>query len=463
MSLLPDTYRDRVVCIIGLGYVGLTLAVAMAEVGFKVIGIEVREDVVGELRRGEPHFHEPGMPEALRRITSNGSFEVYPSIPQSCEPDVYVITVGTPLDANGQVRLDMVRNASEQVAAKLKPGVMVVMRSTVRLGVTRSLVLPILEGTGKSFALAFCPERTVEGQALTELRWLPQIVGGYDYDSTVRAAQFFQFITPTVVKVSTLEVAETIKMIDNVQRDVMFGFSNEVARVCDAAGVNASEVIKAGKLGYPRTNLFMPGPVGGPCLSKDPYILIEGLRTFGVVPEITQAARAGNERQLVEAAEYVGRIVREHCLPTESPTIALLGLAFKGRPATDDLRGTTAKPVFDRLKELFPNATFKGFDPMVKAADIRAFGLEPCSDLPAAFAGSHAVVLLNNHPLLSTMPISDLAETMARPSFIYDLWSNFSAPELTLPGGVGYAALGCHVDAVLPGKSAASEMAVAKR
>lgn len=456
MPLIPNNYADRGVCVIGLGYVGLTLAVTMAEIGFDVVGVEKRDDIVEALRAGKPHFHEPGMGEIVQRVQSLGSLQVHAEIPRRCTANVYIITVGTPLDEAGRVRLDMVQHAAHEVADHLQDDALVVLRSTVRLGVTRGLIEPILRATGKRFHLAFCPERTVEGQALAELRWLPQIVGGYDYDSTVRAAQLFQFITPTVIKVSTLEVAETIKLVDNVQRDVMFGFSNEVARICDAVGVNASEVIQAGKLGYPRTNLFMPGPVGGPCLSKDPYIMIEGLRAFGIVPEIAQAARTGNERQLRESADYVAGILQE-CQASPSPTIALLGIAFKGRPETPDLRGTTAKPVFDRLREVFPKAKFRGYDPVVSAKDVHQFGLEPCETLEAAFAKSDAVVILNNHPKFASMPVAKLAATMKRPGFIYDFWNNFSARELTLPKGVGYAALGCHVDAVLPSLSRAPE------
>ena len=143
------------------------------------------------------------------------------------------------------------------------------MRSTVKIGTTRNLVHPVLEASGKRFDLAFCPERTVEGQALEELRWLPQIVGGETLDVTVRAGQLFQFLTPTVVRVSSVETAEMVKLVDNSQRDVHFAYSNEVARVCDVIGISAAEVIQAGKRGYPRTNLPMPGPVGGPCLEKD--------------------------------------------------------------------------------------------------------------------------------------------------------------------------------------------------
>ncbi|CAA7620037.1 nucleotide sugar dehydrogenase [Magnetospirillum sp. SS-4] len=449
MSDLPPSFSDRRVCVVGLGYVGLTLAATLAEVGFTVFGIEIRADVVEALNRGEPHFHEPNLAEVLGRVMKAGRLSIHRDIPADCDATVYFVTVGTPLDADGNPRLDMVDGTVRQIAAHYRPGALIIMRSTVRLGVTRELVLPILSATGKEYGLCFCPERTVEGQALQELRHLPQIVGGGDMAAAVRAAQLFQFITPTVVRVSSLEAAEMIKLIDNVHRDVMFGFVNEVARLCDTSGVNVAEVISAGKLGYGRTNLPMPGPVGGPCLTKDPYILMDGIRGRGEEAAITAAARAENERQLPRSAEFLAGTAARIGTPS-SPVITLLGLAFKGRPATDDLRGTTARPILDRLVQLFPTARIRGYDAVVSAADIAAFGIEPCASLEEAFAGSHLMMILNNHPVFSGMPINSLAARTARPCFIYDLWNNFSARGLMLPKGVGYGSLGCHVDAVLP-------------
>ena len=120
---------------------------------------------------------------------------------------------------------------------------------------------------------------------MRELRELPQIVGGNDLGVLTRASQIFQFLTSTVVRVSRCDTAEMVKLIDNTQRDVRFAFANEVARMCDGLGISAQEVIRAGNLGYARNHIPMPGPVGGPCLSKDPHILAQGLARVGVVPE----------------------------------------------------------------------------------------------------------------------------------------------------------------------------------
>ena len=443
MNELEDL-RDRQVAILGLGYVGLTLAVVMADIGFRVLGVEIRDDVLAMLKRGQAHFQEAGLQECLHRVIKSGRLECHKYIPEGWDGSVFIVTVGTPLNEHGRSRLDMVESISHEVADKMPDGALVVMRSTVKLGVTRRVVTPILASTGKRFDLAFCPERTLEGRALVELRQLPQIVGGLNIRSAVRAAQLFQFITPTVVRVSDVETAEMIKLVDNAQRDVAFGYANEVARACDALGVSAAEVIQAGKLGYPRTNLPMPGPVGGPCLEKDPHILAEGLRELGIEPEITMAARRTNENQPAEVVEYLRRFLSDLNAFSSTPVVSLLGLAFKGQPATDDLRGTMARPVFARLREAFPNAKFRGYDAVVSNENIRSLGLEPVDSLGSAFENASVIIILNNHPVFSSMPIHDLTTGMARPGLVYDFWNFFKTVDLHLPKDVFYMALGSH-------------------
>lgn len=444
------SFRDDHVCILGLGYVGLTLSVAMADVGFRVLGVEIRDEVLAQLAQGLPHFEEPGLMEKLQRNLRNDRFRFAKHIPQGWGGTVYVITVGTPLNDNGKVRLEMIEAVANEVAGHMNQDDLVILRSTVKLGTTNKVVAPILDRTNLRYDIAFCPERTLEGKALVELYQLPQIVGAKSRAAAVRASQLFQFLTPTVVRVSDAETAEMIKLIDNAQRDVQFAYANEVARACDAVGVSAAEVIRAGKLGYPRTNLPMPGPVGGPCLEKDSHILAEGLRGYGLEPEITLAARRINERQPVEAVAYLR--ARTAALPDfpADPGIALLGLAFKGQPATDDLRGTMARPILHALREAFPGARFKGFDAVVPPQEVRRFGLEPADSLADALSDASLALILNNHPVFQSMPLSTLARKMKQPALVYDFWNCFEAKDLHLPPGVGYVALGSHGRALLP-------------
>lgn len=444
MITVDDNFRDKYVCVLGLGYVGLTLALAMADVGYHVIGVEIRDDVLKSLKKGKAHFYEPGLEDLLARLVKAKRIRFVKHIPNGVKASVYIITVGTPLNQQGKVRLDMIESVAKEVSAHLKKDDMVILRSTVKIGTTSNNIYPILKKSGVYFDLAFCPERTLEGQALKELRLLPQIIGGRTVHAAVRAGQLFQFLTPTVVRVNDIETAEMIKLIDNAHRDVFFSFSNEVARLCDKVGISAMEVIQAGKLGYPRTNLPMPGLVGGPCLVKDPYILAEGTRERGITPEITLLARRLNEKQPEEVVSFLSSYTRKLKGFPKRPRIALMGIAFKGRPATDDLRGTMALPVFNSLKRHFAGAEFVGYDPVVSSSEIKKFGLKPISTLEGALQGSNLVLILNNHPVFSSMNIQILSEKMKKPGLIYDFWNSFTGTALDLAAGVSYMALGSH-------------------
>jgi UDP-N-acetyl-D-mannosaminuronic acid dehydrogenase len=448
--VLKNNFRDHAVCIIGLGYVGLTLATVMAGVGFDVLGIEIRDDVLEKIKKGRPQFFEPGLADRLSNLIKQGKIRFSQTIPENWDGTVFIITVGTPLGTDGKIRIEYIEGVGRQVAGRLKEGDLVVMRSTVKIGTTRNLIHPILEQAEVAFDLAFCPERTLEGRALIELRQLPQIVGGITLASAIRASQLFQFLTPTVIRVSDVETAEMIKLIDNTNRDIMFAYANEVARACDATGISAIEVIQMGKLGYPRTNIPVPGLVGGPCLEKDPYILAEGIREQGVEMEMTLAARKINERQPLEVVAYIKQQTGKIKGFPAKPEIAMLGLAFKGQPATDDLRGTMARPIFSALQQHFPGANCRGYDAVVSADDITLLGLKPCGTLAEALQGVNIALILNNHIEFEMMPLESLFETMARPSFIYDIWSAFDARELNIPRGCGYVALGSHGMGRLP-------------
>lgn len=428
--------------VIGLGYVGLTLATVLAEVGLKVIGLEKRADVVDLTNAGTPHFSENGLEEMLGRVVAAGHLTAAECFAPGVVCDTYVITVGTPLDTQGSARLDMIEAATRQVAETMEDGALVVLRSTVKIGTTRDVVAPILEASGKRFDIAMCPERTLEGKALVELRELPQIVGADTQAVRDRAAALFGRLTNSIVQVSSPETAEIVKLVDNTFRDVQFGFANEVARVCDAFGVNAHEVISSGKLGYKRTNVPLPGLVGGPCLEKDPHILAQSVRDRGVTLDIAPASRLVNERQPYETVDFVAAEMNRRGIAPDAE-IALLGMAFKGVPATDDLRGSMALKVLDALTRVRPQARIRLFDPVIGANELAHAvpGHTVAGDLRAAARGASVAIIANNHPALGALPPAVLAELMASDGFVYDYWnhfSNLSAHEL----GDSYYAVG---------------------
>ena len=442
---------DTKICVMGLGYVGLTLAASLASVGFNVHGVEIRDEVTEKLGRNEPHFHEPGLTDLLGDVIKRKKFTFSKTIPSNYDGSVYIITVGTPLGSGKIARLDMIRKVSEEVAKNLKGGELVILRSTVKLGVSRDLVYPILSKPGLHFELAFCPERTLEGNALKEIKQLPQIIGGFSEGASVGASQIFNFLTKTIVKVSSPETAEMIKLVDNSHRDALFAYSNEIAVACDFSGISATEVINLGKLGYERTNLPAPGPVGGPCLEKDPYILAEGLIEKGFTPKLILGARKVNEDQPRYVAQFLAQKIENSKLNGQRLKISLLGLAFKGRPETDDLRGSMAIPIRNEIKKAFENAEFWGFDAIVSHNKIEELELTCARSIEDAFLGASLVIILNNHPVFEHIPITTLGDTMNQSGFIYDFWNHFDKKKMNLTNDITYLSLGGHsIEGSLP-------------
>jgi UDP-N-acetyl-D-mannosaminuronic acid dehydrogenase len=424
MSGLPAKFD---VGIIGLGYVGLTLATVLAEAGNSVIGVEKRSDLVDMTNEGIPHFTETGLPNALAGVVRSKRLVAAEAFDDTFTCDTYIITVGTPLAADGVARVDMIEAAARDIAANMRDGALVILRSTVKVGTTRDIVSPILAASGKQFDIAMCPERTLEGKAMQELRELPQIVGADDQAVADRAAAVFRKLTNSIVLVSSIETAEILKLVSNTYRDVQFAFANEVARVCDAFGVSAHEVISSGKLGYNRTNIPMPGLVGGPCLEKDPHILMESARTRGISLEITKAARLVNERQPEETVAFISSEIERRAWAGPLK-INVLGMAFKGQPETSDLRGSMSIRVLDALKKAHPDAEIGIYDPVTpeevlagEFPDERTFGR-----FGDAVSGASVVVIGNNHPSLGTISPRTINEFMAPDGFVFDYWNHFS-------------------------------------
>jgi len=415
------------VAVIGLGYVGLTFAIALADVGFDVLGVEKRPDVVDMTNAGEPHFSENGLKGVMKHVLGLDKMRAVTRLPKDSHADIYVITVGTPLK-DGRFNLDFIRSAAKEVADNMQDDALIILRSTVAIGTARDVVSPILAASGKRFQIAMCPERTLEGRAMSELRSLPQIIGADDDATRQRAAHFFYRLTHTAVQVSSLETAEVVKLVDNTYRDIQFGFANEVARICDAYGINTIEVINGGKLGYPRTNVALPGLVGGPCLEKDPHILAQSLEQKGISLEITQAARMVNERQPIETVGFInGRLSAR--AGKDRPVIALAGIAFKGVPATDDLRGSMAHKILAAIRKQIPDAEIRAFDPVCTIAHMKAEGVDADSyaeTLTDAVTGADCLIIANNHPALGEATPVEVAKHLNDGGFVYDYWNHFS-------------------------------------
>jgi UDP-N-acetyl-D-mannosaminuronic acid dehydrogenase len=421
--------------VVGLGYVGITLAASLADVGYRVHGVEVKDSALATLRTGRPHIFEPGLEETYAR-NFGVRLTVDKELPREAL-DAYLICVGTPMTAEG-VEMRYAIDAANAVAERMDADSLVMLRSTVPVGFTRSRVLPILARDRARPLLAFCPERTIQGKALQELRTLPQIVGGIDERSAERAAAFFAPLAKEVVRVRDLETAEIVKLVCNAHTDLIYGYGNEVARMAEALGLDAWEIIRAANLDYPRPDLSRPGYVGGPCLTKDPYILAHSAERAGYRPELVLGARHLNESMAAAEADRLVRLVAATG-PLEEADVLLCGLAYKGRPETDDLRGSPALPIIERLRDQVRE--LRGFDAVLAPEVIARLGVKPCG-LEDGFRGARAVVFVNDHPAHERADIAALARTMRRPALIFDSWMRFASLRAALPSDVTYAALG---------------------
>jgi len=430
--------RPKKVCVLGMGFVGLTLAAVLADRKFIVTGVEVNKQVAEQLRRGEPHFHEKGLDVLMKKHLGRHLF-VATEMPKEPQ-DVYVIAVGTPVDKHTKKPiLDYVINATNSIKDVLTDGCLVVLRSTVPVGVTRNVVKPILDESGKRYHLAFCPERTAEGKAIVELRELPQVIGGLSTDCVDKAMDLFRIVTPATVEVSSLEVAEMVKNINNSYRDLTFAFANEVGLICEKVGLNALEVIKAANFGYARSNVPTPGFVGGACLDKDPHILADFSSKYGYTPILVKGARQINENLPSHIVQKAASLLKENGKDIKTAKVFVSGFAFKGQPETDDVRDSPTLRMLDALRAAGVK-TIHGHDFVVAKEVIKGLNVLPCT-LEEGFDGADCVFIANNHKSYFDLNIEKYLAAMRKPAVFMDCWQIFDA-ELCKVQGIVHAGIG---------------------
>jgi UDP-N-acetyl-D-mannosaminuronic acid dehydrogenase len=424
--------------IVGMGYVGLTMAVALARKGFTVHGVDVSPTVLAALAGGRAHLFEPGVEEGLSAFLGT-QLTVGPTLP-SAGVDAVMICVSTPAHpVTHAPELENLRAAARHVTERGRPDTLVIVRSTVPVGATRNVVLPELTARwGARVRLAFAPERTIQGQALRELEELPQVVGGVDDASRDAAAALFSRVTRRIVPVGSLEAAELVKLVNNCHTDLIYSYGNEVALLAERWSLDPLEIIRAANLDYPRPDLARPGYVGGGCLSKDPYILMSAARAAGYTPWLVGQARGLNEHLPLRVAERVVALIREARGGAEGARLAVLGWAYKGWPPTDDMRGAPIHAMLPIFRAA--GLDLRGHDYLVAPEVIRGLGATPVG-AEAAFDGVDGVLVITNHPEYAKLDLPTALSRMRRPAVLYDSWRILDE-EAARRAGVRYAGIG---------------------
>jgi len=419
---------QKKVGVVGLGYIGLPLLAALASVNYNVVGIDVNQRKIRYLQRNyEADIYEPGLNETLKRFKSKIEFTTnYSYLVREC--DTIMVTVGTPLGKNNTLNLNHVTVVINEIGKHLRKGQLVVLKSTLLPDMTRQLALRLEEisklKAGEDFYVAYCPERTIEGATLQELYALPKIVGGINAESADKAASVIGKLGGRIIKVSSSEVAELCKIIDNAYRASNIAFANEIGYICEKIGIDAYEVASASNEAYERNNLFRAGlGAGGPCLSKDPQILAYYAKSVGVDAKILADSIIKNEESTLRVASLLSSFIKGKKI--KKPKVSLIGLAFKGFPETDDIRGSPTIKIYDTLREEFKNIEFKFYDPVIK----NFLGNPVSQTLEECVKGSNVIAFLTDHRSLMNIEASFILSGSDRPLMVVDCWHNIANPE----------------------------------
>ena len=414
------------IAVVGFGYVGSCLGVALADRGHTVVGVDSDHDLVEDLRAGRSRVPEPGLAEALARWAGSPRLSFATDYDVTRNADVVLIAVGTPVDASGVLLTAALEHACRELSSRLRPGQLVVVKSTVAPGTMRTLVAPVLAGSGlvpgQDFGLAHCPNRLAEGSALAQLRELPVVVGGYGRESADAAAAFWRSALDVPVQVvSTVDVAEVVKLASNWWIDANIAIANELARFCARLDIDVLEVIGAANSlpkGDGRVNILLPGPgVGGSCLVKDSWMAWRAGRDRGVALNTVETARRINDAMPEYTCETILDELVKMGRDPASARVAVLGAAFKN--GTGDLRNTPVREVVRSLRAAGPQV--RVFDPLADQAELEAeLGLAPAPDLDDAVAGAHAVAVLAGHQPFREIDPLWLRDRVAMPCLVFD-------------------------------------------
>ena len=355
-KLLNKIGAREIVCgVVGLGYVGLPLAVEKAKAGFKTIGFDVQKEKVDMVNQGHNYIGDV-VDNDLKELVNSGMLSATTDFSFIKDVDFVAICVPTPLDAHQQPDISYVKSSTEAISKYLTANTMVVLESTTYPGTTEELVKPILEEgsgleCGKDFYLGFSPERVDPGNLIYKTKNTPKVVGGVGKDATeVIAAMYRAVLDGDVHEVSSPAIAEMEKILENTYRNINIGLVNELAILCNKMGISIWEVIDAAKTKPYGFQAFYPGPgLGGHCIPLDPYYLSWKAREYGFHTSMIESSMMINDKMPEYTVERVGKALNQFEKSLKNARILVLGVAYK--QDIDDYRESPALNVIECLKK----------------------------------------------------------------------------------------------------------------
>lgn len=401
-SSAADTLRERIlqkkarVGVLGLGYVGLPLAVEFARAGFDVVGIDIQQSKVDQFNSGHSYVKDV-KDDVFRPLVESGKLRATTDYSVIRELDTIDICVPTPLRKTKDPDMSYVVAASDAIAEHMHPGLLVMLESTTYPGTTDELVLPKLEergfSVGKDFFLCFSPERVDPGNPKYQTSNIPKVVGGITAACTELGALFYKQALDTVIPVSSTRVAEMVKLLENTFRMINIGLVNEMALMCDRMNIDVWEVIDAAATKPFGFMPFYPGPgLGGHCIPIDPFYLSWKSKEAGIEARFIELAGYINGRMPEFVIEKVQKALNDASKPVRGSQIHILGTAYKRN--IDDVRESPALDIILLLQRLGATVTFS--DPFVRKIRINGKDLQSQEMLPCVEAAD-CVVIVTDH------------------------------------------------------------------
>jgi len=416
LSQLEEKLRDKsaVVGIVGIGYVGLPLAVAFAAAGFKVLGFDIRQRNVDSVNRGKSYIADVS-DESLSGVVTRKLLEATTDQGRLKEADAICICVPTPLTSTKDPDLSYVIHEAEQISKCLQPGQLVVLESTTYPGTTKQVVLPKLESSGLrcgvDFYLAYSPERVDPGAKDHNVKNTPKIVGGVDPQSTHLAQLLYSQIAAKVLPVSSAEVGEMAKVFENVFRSVNIALVNELARLCERMGLSVWEVIDAASTKPFGFMPFHPGPgIGGHCIPLDPYYLANKARQLDFHTRFIELAAEINEQMPYHVVSRVLEALNARNKSLKGARVLVLGVTYK--KDVEDTRESPSLKVIQLLHEKGAQVSYN--DPYVPQISVPAGEMKSVELTGKYLASVDCVVIATDHSDY------DMGEIVAQARLVFD-------------------------------------------
>ena len=388
--------RDITVGVVGLGYVGLPLAVEKAKAGFKTIGFDVQEEKVKMVNEGHNYIGDV-VNEDLKELVESGMMKATSDFSFVKDVDFIAICVPTPLDKHQEPDISYVKSSTEAISKHLSRDTMVVLESTTYPGTTEELLLPILEEgsglkCGEDFYLGFSPERVDPGNLIYKTKNTPKVVGAVGKDAAeVISAMYREVLEGEIYEVSSPAIAEMEKILENTYRNINIGLVNELAILCNKMGISLWEVIDAAKTKPYGFQAFYPGPgLGGHCIPLDPYYLTWKAREFGFHTSMIENSMIINDKMPEYTVDRAASVLNEHKKALNGSKVLVLGVAYKNN--IDDYRESPALNVIDILKERGAVTDF--YDPWIPKYKRNGEWHEGISEINADIIKGYDLILV---------------------------------------------------------------------